>query len=168
MSFGWALLLPISQNSHIALKHSNNTHTGKKGPLLWVKLVFIDPSFSLFIGPHHHTYLQSTSYALVQSFYNCPASVFLFFVGSSLSKPPLLVSSSSSINLWSLPELHFTSPTWPLTVEIKTVSNFHRHLSPLWFLNWKYSWGPPSVRRNPLLYKLDTTLLQQTLILEGT
>ena len=88
----------------------------------------------------------------------------LFFVWSSPSKPPFLVSSSPSITLWSLTKIYFTSPTWLFAVETQIVSSFHRLLSPLWFLNWKYSWVPPSVRRNPLFYKLDTTLLQQTLL----
>ena len=93
---------------------------------------------------------------------------FLFLKWCSTVKTPHLVSSSPSITLWISPELYFTSLTWPFGMEIKTVSNFHRLLSPLWFLNWKYSWVPPSVCRNPLFYELDTILLQQTLILEGT
>ena len=168
MSFGWALSLPISPIGHIVLKYSNNTHTGKKDPLLWVKLVFIEPSFSLFIFPHHHFILtvnQSCFNPVTSTSCSCYC---LFFVWCSPSKPSLLVSRYPSITLWSLPELHFTSPTWPLAVEIQTVSNFHHHLSSPWFLNWKYSWVLPSVRGKLLLYKLDTTLLQQTLILEGT
>ena len=152
--------------SHIALKYSNNTHTGKKGPLLWVKLVFIETSFSLFIGPHHHSYQKSTNNTSIQSFQLSCAPCCLFFVWSSPSKPPILVSSSPSVKLWISPELPFTSPMWSFAVETQLVSSFHRLLSPLWFLNGKYSWVPPS--RNPLLYKLNIFLLQKTLILERT
>ena len=61
----------------------------------------------------------------------------LFLVWCSSVKTPLLVSSSPWETLWISPELHYTSPTWPLAVEIQTVSNFHFYLSPLWFLHWK-------------------------------
>ena len=170
MSFGWALLLPISQISHIALKHSNNTHTGKKGPLLWLKLVYIEPSFSLFIVHHHTISIQtnSQSITLQSSIFNCLAPIIACSLcGLHRQNPPsgvhLSINNSLILTraLLHLPYVAFSRGN-------QTVSNFHRHLSPLWFLNWKYSWVPPSVLRNPLLYKLYTTLLQQNLTLEGT
>lgn len=176
MSFGWALLLPISQISYIALKHSNNTHTGKKGPLLWLKLVFIEPSFTLLIFPHHHTIIRisihtnSQSITLQSIIFNCLAPIIsCSLCGLHHQSPPSGVQLSINNSLiFTRAPLHLPSPMWLFAVETHIVSSFHCLLSPFWFLNWTYSWVPSSVHRKPFLYKLDTTLLQQTLILEGT
>ena len=149
MSFGWALLLPISQNSHIALKHSNNTHTGKKGPLLWVKIVYIEPSFPPNVVHHHQFILQSISYAVFCPYFSYSA-LFACFIRGVLLKSTILRVQLLRRNHPTYPAALLHPPTWLFGLKEAIVSTSFILLSPFWFLNWKSTLVPYLLRRKPL------------------
>jgi hypothetical protein len=121
---------------HCTRKFSNYTHTGRKGPLLWVKLVYTEPSFhtkccspsSFTITVNQLRRVLSFSVTLL-----ClPVLSVLFLLQPTFQSVQLLRGNPPIY-----PAALLDTPTWLFGIKEATVSTSFILLSPFWFLNWK-------------------------------
>ena len=122
----------------------------QKGPPLWVKLVYIEPSFHAKSCSPSSIIITANQLRRVLSYFSYSA-LFACFIRGVPFKSTILRVQLLRRNPSIYPAALLHPPTWLFGLKEAIVSTSFILLSPFWFLNWKSTLVPPSVTQKPIV-----------------
>ena len=123
----------------------------QKGPPLWVKLVYIEPSFHAKSCSPSSIIITVNQLCRVLSLFQLLCPVLPVFIRGVLIKSTILRVQLLRRNPSIYPEALLHPPMWLFGLKEAIVSTSFILLSPFWFLNWKSTLVPPSVTQKPIV-----------------